>query len=82
MVAPASRNASSLMNDASPAPDWTSTSTPSAISAAMACGVRATRVSPGAVSRGTAIFIGWFPWVTHTANRRSVRRLAVREARV
>ena len=49
----------------------------------MACGVSATRVSPGAVSRGTAIFIGQFlafQRVTPT-NRRSGRRVAVREAK-
>ena len=49
--------ASSVFEDASPAPAWTRTSTPSPTSWPAMSGVRATRVSPSAVSRGTAIFI-------------------------
>src|SRR3954471_20156172 len=59
--APAARYASSEKFAASPAPDCTPTRNPSLISFSTTSGTVATRFSPAAVSRGTAISwaIGW-----------------------
>ncbi len=70
-VAPASRYASSVFEEASPAPAWTRTSMPSPTSWPAIWGVSATRVSPSAVSRGTAIFIRAVLFGGMQANRRS-----------
>ena len=79
-VAPDAVKSASLMKAPSPAPDWTRTSMPGPepMTPATACGVSATRRSPSAVSRGTAIFMGVRGRVLPThdgAIRRGVRRL-------
>src|SRR5439155_15862051 len=56
--APAARYASSEKLAASPAPDCTATRKPSLISFSTTSGTLATRFSPAAVSRGTAISCG------------------------